>query len=82
MQHGAAKEHVSKAKRSIHTLKEQTRGIVCMLPFQYIPRQLKIEFVYFMVLWLNTFPVKTRILGVYSPRELLVRWCLDYKKHC
>ncbi len=33
----AEKEHVSKAKRSICTLKERTRGIVCMLPFQYIP---------------------------------------------
>jgi hypothetical protein len=34
----AAKEHVSKAKHSIRTLKEQTRGIVCMLPFQDIPQ--------------------------------------------
>ncbi len=73
----AAKDHVSKAKHSIHTLKERMRGIVCMLPFQYILQQFKIEFVYFVVMWLNAFPVKTGISGVYSPCELLVRH-LDY----
>ncbi len=78
----AAKEHVSEAKRSIRTLKEWTRGIMRTLPFQYIPRRLKIEFIYFVVLWLNTFPVKTGILEVYLPHELLVPWHLDYKKHC
>jgi hypothetical protein len=26
--------------------------------------------------------VKTDVLSIYSPRELLVHWCLDYKKHC
>ncbi len=78
----AANEHVSKAKRSIRTLKEQTRGIVCTLPLQYIPQRLKIEFVNLVVLWLNAVPVKTGISGVYSPCELLVRCRLDYKKHC
>jgi hypothetical protein len=43
---------------------------------------MKIEFVYFMVFWLNAFPVKTGFSGVYSPQELLVRWRLDYNKHC
>ncbi len=43
---------------------------------------MKIEFVYFIVLWMNAFPVKTRISAVYLPRELLVWWRLDYKKHC
>jgi hypothetical protein len=43
---------------------------------------MKIKFVYFIVLWLNTFPVKTGVLSIYSPRELLVCWRLDYKKHC
>jgi hypothetical protein len=43
---------------------------------------MKIEFVYFTVLWLNSFPVKTGISGIYSPLEMLVRWRLNYKKHC
>jgi hypothetical protein len=78
----AAKEHVSKAERTIRTVKERTRGLVCMLPFTHIPRQMKIEFLYFMVFWLNTFPVKTGISGVYSSRELFLGWRLDYNKHC
>jgi len=77
----AAKEHVSEAERSIRTIKEQMRGIIGTLPFQYLPRRLKMELVYFVVLWLNTFPAKTGISQVYSPRELLVQWKLDYALH-
>ena len=43
---------------------------------------MKIEFIYFMVLWLNAFPVKNGISSMFSLRELLVRWCLDYTKPC
>jgi hypothetical protein len=43
---------------------------------------MKIEFVYFIVLWLNAFPVKSGISVVYLPGELIVRWRLDYKMHC
>jgi hypothetical protein len=57
----AAKEHVSKVECSIRTVKERTRGIVMMLLFTHIPRRMKIEFMYFTVLWLNAFPVKTGI---------------------
>jgi len=77
-----AKEHVSKAERNIRTIKERTRGIIGTLPFEYIPRRLKMEIIYFVVLWLNAFPVKTGVSSVHSPRELLVRWKLDYAKHC
>ncbi len=54
----AAKEHVSKAERSIRTVKKRTRGLIGTLPFDNIPRQMKIKFVYFIMLWLNAFPVK------------------------
>ncbi len=63
----AAKEHVSKAECSIRMVKERTRGIVMMLPFTHIPRRMKIEFVYFTVLLLNAFPVKTGISSTYLP---------------
>jgi hypothetical protein len=69
----AAKAHVSKAERTIRTLKERTRGLLATLPFSHIPKRMKIEFVYFIVLWLNAFPVKIRISAVYLPRELIVR---------
>jgi hypothetical protein len=78
----AAKENVSEAERTIRTIKEQTRGLLGTLPFQHLPRRMKIEFIYFMVLWLNAFPVKNGISSMFSPRELLVRWRLDYTKHC
>jgi hypothetical protein len=77
-----AKEHISKAERTIRTIKERTRGLLAALPFQHIPRRMKIEFVYFMVLWLNAFPVKDGISAAFSPRELLVWWQMDYSKHC
>ena len=50
----AAKEHVSKAEQTIHALKEQTQGLLATLPFSNIPKRMKIEFIYFIVLWLNT----------------------------
>jgi hypothetical protein len=78
----AAKEHVSKAERTIRTIKERTRGLLATLPFSHLPRRMKIEFVYFIVLRLNAFLVRSGISSTFSPRELLVRWRLDYKKHC
>jgi hypothetical protein len=78
----AAKEHVSKAERIIRMVKERMRGLLGTLPFQHLPRHMKIEFIYFMVLWLNAFPVKNGISFVFSPRELLVQWRMDYSKHC
>ena len=78
----AAKEHVSEAERTIRTLKERTRGLMATLPFSHIPRWMKIKFVYFIVLWLNAFPIKSGISATYSPRELILRWRLDYKKNC
>ena len=78
----AAKEHVSEAERGIRTIKERARGLITTLPFDHIPRRMKIEFIYFCVLWLNAFPVKSGISSIHSPRELMVRWKLDYKRHC
>jgi hypothetical protein len=78
----AAKEHNSEAEHTIQTLKERMRGLLTTLPFTHLPRRMKIEFIYFMVLWMNAFPVKLGISQTFSPRELLIRWWIDYKKHC
>jgi hypothetical protein len=66
----------------ICTIKERTRGLLAILPFEHILWRMKIEFIYFIVLWLNAFPVKSGISSTFSLRNLLVRWKLDYKKHC
>ena len=68
----AAKEQVSEVERTIRTVKNRTQGLLATLPFAHIPRRMKIEFVYFMVLWMNAFPVKSGISQTYSPRELLL----------
>ena len=52
------------------------------LPFTYIPRRMKIEFIYFVTLWLNAFPVKSGFSETFSPREIPLRWIMDAKKHC
>ncbi len=77
-----AKECASEVEWTICTIKERTRGLIATLPFANIPRRMKIKFIYFVVLWLNTFPVKNGISSTFSPQELLVRWKLNYNKHC
>jgi hypothetical protein len=52
------------------------------MPFTDIPQRMKIKFMYFVVLWLNAFLVKTGMSSCLFPRELLVQWKLDYNKHC
>jgi hypothetical protein len=52
------------------------------LPFGHIPRHIKIEFVYFVVLLLNAFPVQSGVSTIHLPWKLLVGWKLNYKKHC
>ena len=78
----ATKEHVADAERMIRMVKERVRGIVCTIPFKHVPKQIKVELVYFSTLWLNAFPVHNGISAKYSPRELILRWQMDYKKHC
>ena len=52
----AAKEHVSKVECSIRSVMERTWGLIGTLSFDNIPWRMKIRFVYFIMLWLNTFP--------------------------
>ena len=78
----AAKEHVAEAERHIRSVKERSRGIRATLPFSSIPKRVKIELIYFIVCWLNAFPVKSGISRQFSPREIVLRWQLDIKRHC
>ena len=43
---------------------------------------MKIEFIYFVTLWLNAFLVKSGVSDTFSPREILLRWKMDVNKHC
>ena len=53
-----------------------------IIPFTYIPRRMKIEFIYFVTLWINAFLAKSGVSETFSPREILLRWGMDTKKHC
>ena len=46
----AAKEHVAEAERIIRVVKERYRGVICTLPFTYVPKRIKIKIVYFTTL--------------------------------
>jgi hypothetical protein len=54
----AAKENVSKVERTIRMVKEQVRGLLAIQPLKHIPNRVKIDFVYFIMLWLNAFPAR------------------------
>ena len=76
----AAKEHVIEVEQTIWMVKERIHGLLATLPFSHIPKRMKIEFVYFVILWLNAFLVKSGISQTILPQELLMSWRLDYKK--
>jgi hypothetical protein len=78
----AAKEHISEPEQMICAIKESARDLISILPFEHIPRRLKIKFIYFFMLWLNAFLVRSGVSAVYSRCKLLVRWRMDHKKHC
>ena len=78
----AAKEHVGEIERVIRIIEERARGIIATLPFKFIPRQMLIELMSHVVMWLNAFPAKAGISEIYSSREIVLRHRLDYSKHC
>ena len=46
----AVKENVTESERKIRVVKERNRSVGNTLPFTYIPRRMKIEFIYFVTL--------------------------------
>ena len=78
----AAKEHVPEVERRIRLIKERSRGILNTLPFKKMPQNMLVELIYHVVLWLNAFPTKSGVSETLSPREIVMRHTLDFKKHC
>ncbi len=75
-------EHVPDIERHIRTIKERTRCVYNMLPFQKMPHRLVIEMVYMCNFWLNTFPPGDGISDTLSPRAIVVGTQIDYARHC
>ena len=59
---------------------KEMKGMHVNNAIQKIPNIMTINQVHFCVFWLNTTPVKTGILSVYSPREIICRQMVDAKK--
>jgi hypothetical protein len=78
----AANEHVPEIERQIRLIKERGRGILNTLPYKKMPQLMLFELIYHVVLWLNAFPMKSGVSKTLSPREIVYRHKLDYKKHC
>jgi hypothetical protein len=75
-------KHVSKIEHQIWTNKEPTQAIYNTLTFDCMPVCLVVEMVYAAIFWLNRFPGSSQISDTLSPREIVLRQSLDYKKHC
>ena len=62
-----AREHAPEIERSIRTTKERCRSIVAVSPYDYLPNQYVIHFVYFVTTMLNCLPSQLGLFGRYSP---------------
>ena len=51
------------------------------LPFTYLPQQIIINLVQFVVMWLNALPKQSRISRRWSPQGLVCCHQLDVNKH-
>ena len=53
-----------------------------MRPFIHIPRQMTIEFIHFIIPWINTFLENSGISTKLLPHEVILIWKMNYKNHC
>jgi len=76
----AKEEHVPEVERQNHVIKERARGIVQTLPYDSMPRKMKIVLIHYVVYWLN---MVLKDGQDFSPRELICgEQKLDYKTIC
>lgn len=75
-------EHVPEIERKIRHIKETTRCIKADLPYTIMPGQMIKRTVLQAVLFMKAYIDKQGISDKYSPRELILRWRLDWKRHC
>ena len=52
----AAEEHVPEIERHIRTIKERSRGVVCMLPFKQLPPRIVIELIHYVIFLAQQLP--------------------------
>jgi hypothetical protein len=78
----AANEHVPEIERKIRHVKERCHASKASLPFDVLPNLIIRNLVIHVTMMLNAHIDKQGISEEFSPRELVLRWQLDWKKHC
>ena len=63
-------------------MKERCRAGKASLPFEVLPNIMIRSLVTMMTMMLNAHVDKEGISTEFSPRELVLRWQLDWKRHC
>jgi hypothetical protein len=77
----SANEHVPKIERRIRVVKERCRATRHSLPFERIPKLMKIHIVLKVVKLLNFFPTKGGVSDTLSPKTIMSGETLDFKKN-
>eukprot|EP00804_Cyclotella_cryptica_P013935 CCRYP_002447-RA/>CCRYP_002447-RA protein AED:0.32 eAED:-0.43 QI:0/-1/0/1/-1/0/1/0/204 len=75
-------EHGPEIERKIRHVKERVRCIKADLPYQAMQTQMINRMVMHAVLFMNAYIDKQGMSDEYSPQGNILRWQLDWKKHC
>ena len=76
------RDHVPEVDRQIQCIKECMRAHHANLPFHSFTRRMTIELAKRVVMFLNSFPPKSGLSKIYSPRTIMTGKTLDWKKSC
>jgi hypothetical protein len=77
----SANEHVPAIERRIRVVKELCPATRHSLPFEIIPKLTTVHIVLNVVKLLNLFPTKGGVSDTLSPKTIMSRETLDFKKH-
>jgi hypothetical protein len=73
-------EHVPEVERQNRVIKERVRAIVQTMPYQKLPKKMRIALIQYVVYWLNNIPKEGQEM---SPREIIIgTQKLDFKNVC
>jgi hypothetical protein len=73
-------EHAPEIEHQNRVIKERARAIVQTLPYDKLPRKMRLAMIHYIIFWLNQLPREDQIL---SPKELIMgETILDVKALC
>jgi hypothetical protein len=73
-------EHVPEVERQNRVIKKRARAIIQTMPYQKLPKKMRIALIQYVVYWLNNIPKEGQEM---SPREIIIgTQKLDFKNVC